>query len=175
MLFRSMPDVDQWTAAALRTPTAHFSELLGLSIYLSGSLHDENAARETFERGYAEFWRTGHDPRLIGSPLLRLLNPPLSPRTSIKVQEELATRAYLTSPYADGAADAWKIYAATLRSHDMAEQAAVWDQRSDEARRKTVTLPDQSSLLLAARADLVATGFLIAAPVYFVEIGRAHV
>src|SRR5207247_11433124 len=56
----------QLFAQAAQMEPADFNELLQLSVFLD-EMNEPNAARIAFERGYADYWKRGMDPRMVGA------------------------------------------------------------------------------------------------------------
>jgi tetratricopeptide (TPR) repeat protein len=123
----------RWIDQGIQVKSAHFSELLDISNFLAESRRFE-PSRVAFERGYAEFWRTGQDPRLVSA----LLVSNNQPRTPEAIQRELAERAYALNPWVDGAAEAWERYGNYFIDMGDAQTGALWLERSKEARNNSL-------------------------------------
>lgn len=124
------PESARWIDQGLHLESAHYSELLDISnFFTERGRHD--IARIAFERGYAEFWRAGQDPRLAS---VLLTQSSIGPKTPVALQRELAERAYALSPWVEGAADAWERYGQYLTRKGEPELGALWTARAQEAR-----------------------------------------
>jgi len=157
------PGSAQTLDEGVRTDSAHFSELLDISNYLEERNH-HNAARLAFERGYAEFWRQGQDPRLTS--FLVISGTDIRPSTPLAIQIELAERAYLTGPWVDGAAIAWDLYGSSLAAHGNRKDGALWLERAKDARSNGLLVRGEDRYLEALAASLVTSTTLAAALLY---------
>jgi tetratricopeptide (TPR) repeat protein len=132
------PRAAQVFQGALSVPTTDYTELLPISGHLEGYGQPETATL-AFERGYADFWRRGNDPRLFTFLIGRLVTyaarwDQMSPAARAVYIE----RIYRLMPGGEGAAYAWQLYADWLRRAGQAEQARVWQARADEMRRSSL-------------------------------------
>jgi tetratricopeptide (TPR) repeat protein len=116
--------------SAARLPGADFTELLRISALLS-QVGQGPLAAEAFERGYRDFWERGNDPRLFFSMWSRRA---LFPHHDVTYDGEFLERAYRLAPNAEGAADAWRLYAGHLQDLGRGEEARQWRARAAEAR-----------------------------------------
>lgn len=151
-------------AEGVRTESAHFSELLDIANRLE-EYNEHPAAQLAFERGYAEFWRQGQDPRLVSA----LLVPGLI-TASPAVQRELANRAYATGPWVEGAAEAWEFYGKSLTAGRDSKEGALWLERAKEARNNGLLVSGNDRYFEALAASLVTSTFLAAALLYIVVL-----
>jgi tetratricopeptide (TPR) repeat protein len=144
----------------IRMGSAHFSELLDIANRL-GEYSQHAAARVAFERGYAEFWRQGQDPRLVSALLV-----PRLVTASPAVQVELTDRAYATGPWIDGAAKAWDLYGNFLARNGDTRKAALWLERAKDARTNGLLVSGDTHYNVALSASLLTSTSLAAAVLY---------
>jgi len=132
------PRAAQVFQGALSVPTTDYTELLPISGHLEGYGQRE-AATLAFERGYADFWRRGNDPRLFTALIGRLVTYAARwDQMSPAARSVYIERIYRLTPGAEGAAYAWQLYADWLRRTGQAEQARLWQARADEMRRSSL-------------------------------------
>lgn len=147
----------------VRTEAAYFSELLDISNYLEEK-YEREAARTAFERGYAEFWRQGQDPRLTSFLLVQGVS--IRPETPASTQRALIDRAYATGPWVDGAARAWELYGKSLAADGNSKKARLWLERAKEARDNGLLVTGDDRYFEALAASLVTSTTLAAALFY---------
>jgi hypothetical protein len=169
---QSDPRADAVIDAAVNAGTGDFTEILPLSSCLE-ALGDTAPARAAYERGYADFMRRGHDPRLVTILITRLMlyAPPFfSPlRLSVDQRDQLIERVYRLSPNAEGTDLAWRFHADDLDRRGRRDEARTWRARAAESessglRLSTATrLRDLDRLLLAVQASVLAALALVVA------------
>jgi len=161
------PRARQLFQEAVSAPTTDYTELLFMSALLEQWSQRETAAA-AFERGYADFWRRGNDPRLFTALIGRLSTyGARSDRLSPAARSVYIERTYRLTPGGEGAPYAWQFYADWLRRNGQAEQARLWQERADEMRRSSLypggrfaTGMDQTLYLVLASL-LAAYGYLL--------------
>lgn len=154
------PESAQTIDEGIRIESAHYSELLDIANYLE-EINQHEAAKLAFERGYAEFWRQGQDPRLVSAALVLG-----SVKASPAVQRELATRAFAMNPWADGAAQAWEVYGKWLTANGESKEGALWLERAKDARENGLTISYDGRYSESLAASLVRTTLLAGAVFY---------
>ena len=122
---------------AVSAPTTDYTELLLISANLE-QWGQREPATAAFERGYADFWRRGNDPRLFTALIGRLFTySARSDRLSPAARSVYIERIYRLTPGGEGPY-AWQLYADWLRRNGQAEQARLWQERADEMRRSSL-------------------------------------
>jgi tetratricopeptide (TPR) repeat protein len=158
--------------AAVSAGTGDFTEIFPLSSCLE-ALGDTAPARAAYERGYADFMRRGHDPRLVTILITRLMlyAPPFfSPlRLSVDQRDQLIERVYRLSPNAEGTDLAWRFHADALDRRGRRDEARTWRARAAESESSGLRLStatrfrDLDRLLLAVQASVLAALALVVA------------
>jgi len=132
------PRAAQLFQEAVSVPTTDYTELLPISGHLEGYGQRETATL-AFERGYADFWRRGNDPRLFTALIGRLVTYSARwDQMSPAARSVYIERTYRLTPGGEGAPYAWQFYADWLRRNGQAEQARLWQERADEMRRSSL-------------------------------------
>jgi tetratricopeptide (TPR) repeat protein len=138
LLDAGAPRARQLFQEAASDPTTDYTELLLISANLE-QWGQRETATAAFERGYADFWRRGNDPRLFTALIGRLSTySARGGRLSPASRSVYIERIYRLTPGAEGAAYAWQLYADWLRRTGQAEQARLWQARADEMRRSSL-------------------------------------
>jgi tetratricopeptide (TPR) repeat protein len=156
-------DSAQMINEGIRTPSAHFIELLEISNYLEEK-NERGAARLAFERGYAEFWRQGQDPRLTS--FLLFPDPNIRLNTPAPNHGELLERAYLTSPWVDGASRAWEVYGNALAANGDVQAGMRWQARASDAAGNGLLVTGSDYYFESLAAALVSRASMTAAVLY---------
>jgi tetratricopeptide (TPR) repeat protein len=131
------PSATNVIQAALRLPSADFSELFRISTYLD-DMGEHDLAREAFDRAYSNFLMLGNDPRLA-TTLIFLLHLYRLPSTAViadpasSYRKEIIERAFELYPYAEGSGLAWQVYARYLEKAGRTEEARLWRARAEES------------------------------------------
>jgi tetratricopeptide (TPR) repeat protein len=132
------PRARQLFQEAVLDPTTDYTELLLMSANLE-QWGQREAATAAFERGYADFWRRGNDPRLFTALIGRLSTySARSVRLSPAARSVYIERIYRLTPGGEGAPYAWQLYADWLRRNGQAKQARLWQERGDEMRHSSL-------------------------------------
>jgi tetratricopeptide (TPR) repeat protein len=161
------PRAAQVFQEAVSVPTTDYTELLPISGHLEGYGQRETATL-AFERGYADFWRRGNDPRLFTFLIGRLVTYSARwDQMSPAARSVYIERIYRLMPGGEGAPYAWQLYADWLRRNGQAEQARLWQERADEMRRSSLYPLDSfgrrmdQALYLALASILAAFGHFL--------------
>jgi tetratricopeptide (TPR) repeat protein len=161
------PRARQLFQEAVSAPTTDYTELLFMSANLEQWGQPETATL-AFERGYADFWRRGNDPRLFTFLLGRLVTYSARwDRLSPAARSVYIERIYRLAPGGEEAPYAWQLYADWLRRAGQAEQARVWQERGDEMRRSSLypggrfTTGMDQTLYLVLASLLACFGYLL--------------
>lgn len=132
------PGGDELLLQAVKLPS-DFTELLFIS-YTLDNRNQHGVATEAFERGYAELWKRGYDPRM-SSYLSRLLRYVPPRQMNEQDRPKFVERAYRVGPWGDEAALAWDSYARRLQAIGNVQEAQKWRQRAAEAEANSLSLP----------------------------------
>lgn len=162
------PEAGELFHQAVHTDVNDYSELLRISATLDDDGLPEDAA-EAFERGYAEYWKRGMDPRFNAALLGQLLIYPNPRRISAALRPELIERRYKLGPWVEAAAYAWDTYANILDSSGKAKEAAEWRTRAVDARENSLYLLNrtlmrwyETAFALVPAVHLAAVLFVLA-------------
>ncbi|HEY2383063.1 MAG TPA: hypothetical protein VGK48_17945 [Terriglobia bacterium] len=162
------PEAAELFQRAIHTEVNDYSELLRISANLDDDGRPEDA-QEAFERGYAEYWKRGMDPRFNARLLGQLLIYPNPRKISRTLRPELIDRRYRLGPWVEDAAYAWDTYANVLDSGGKSQEAAQWRARAGEARQnslyplnRTLMRWYEIAFTLVPAVDLAAGLFILA-------------
>lgn len=109
-----------------------YTELFPISAYLENS-HFPQAADKAFQRGYGDLLKRGHDPRMAGSLIIRLVFYPIDwKKIELSRHRAVVERLYQLTPDAEGAELAWTSFS---RSAKTPEEQKLWLGRTMEARK----------------------------------------
>jgi tetratricopeptide (TPR) repeat protein len=159
---QSDPRADAVIDAAVNAGTGDFTEIFPLAGCLEGT-GDAAPAGAAFERGYTDFMRRGHDPRLVNVLITRLmLYAPRFTTPSRLYRDELIERIYRLSPNGEGTDLAWRFHADDLDRLGRHDAARMWraraaDSESTGLRLSTASrIRDLDRLFLALQAAVLA-------------------
>jgi tetratricopeptide (TPR) repeat protein len=150
---------------AIRLPGLDYTELFALSAQLD-SWGQSELAHEAFERGYRDYLDRGYDPRLNSVNISRLIIYPIGFGTFWKdlnytQREECLLRIYRFAPAGEAAGIAWESRARELERDGHSEEAGVWRNRLEDARKAASLLFDKGWTMDADHSLLVAGAALL--------------
>ena len=166
---------------ALEVPSTDFTELLPVSSFLDEAGEYE-LGRAAFERGYADFYKRGYDPRLFAALWGRMSvypTPANVEQSGAAYRAELIDRFYRLSPSGEAAVLAWRIYADDLEKNGHPDDAQRWRARAaDAASYQVKVLSDAPFFLLPAVMFGLGAMLIFAAPIgailYLVVLYRRY-
>jgi Tfp pilus assembly protein PilF len=174
------PEAADLFRQAIRLDSEDYSELLRISATLDDDDLPE-LAREAFERGYAEYWKRGMDPRLNSALLNALILYTGPRRISETLRPELIDRRYRIAPWVEYAGYAWESYASFLESTGKSQEATLWRGRAMEARQnslfifsRTLMREYETIYALVPAAYLAAVLFIVALYLRYRPERRLH-
>jgi|GEM_PF-2238545 len=124
---------------ALEVKGADFTELFNICAFLN-SHGEPELAQMAFEKGYADYFRKGNDPRLLSALIGRLV---LYRSTAYKfndwnnLQQKVTIRenVFRLMPYGELSDLAWEMQSRVYATQGKSEEAQFWHQRALDASR----------------------------------------
>jgi len=168
------PKARQTYRSVLDIPASDFSEWLRVACFLART-GDRSLFDAAYQRAFADYIQSDHDPRLFAYVLTRLvLFPPAAEiRASEDLRRDYLEAAYRLSPYGEGAAIAWELHAREFDKSGPPELARLWHARADDARAQ-----GEIGFTEFGRSFdqwmLVFLAGLVAALLYFVLVNRSY-